>query len=267
MPYIQPNSNNANLIFSESYLPPIGSEADLIFGAAGEVQLYQIHTDENYVYAATSDGLDIYDISSEEKYAYIDYNNGFNTVWANNEKVFVGTTNSGIKYFNKTCISGSITDPIDIYTCLRDFSDLTYYYNLTSNYIKYIHGHDDKILAVTSSGVDVVKIDPQSYRSYTTISGAKKCFMTSTGKFYYIVSGIEWSLNRVDSCLCDWNNPDKSYTTGSGIFESGISLNDIFITENTASDGINNTIFCATSSGIYVISEKDEQYAIYYNEG
>jgi len=70
----------------------------------------------------------------------------------------------------------------------------------------------------------------------------------------------------MDNYFSDWNDPDYSYITGSGIFESGIELNDVFITENTSSNGINNTIFCATSSGVYVIEEETEEYAIYYIE-
>jgi hypothetical protein len=90
--------------------------------------------------------------------------------------------------------------------------------------------------------------------------------MTGDKKFYYTISGTEWSLNRVDSCLGDWQAPDKSYTTGGGILPAGEKINDIFITENTASDGINNTIFCATSNGIFVINESNDEYVIYYIE-
>jgi len=220
----------------------------------------QISTDASYIYVATSIGLKIYDIASELEYAYVTYSGGINTVWNNDNYVFLGTSISGVKYINKTCISGSVVSPYDLVTCLNDFSDLTYYHTLTSDYIRYIHGSGDVLCMVTNSGVDVVKIDPQSYRSYTSISGAKKCFMTAAGKFYYTVSGTEWSLNRVDSCLYDWSVPDKSYTTGSGILPAGEKINDIFITENTASDGVSNTIFCATSSGVFVIDEGTECY-------
>jgi lipid-binding SYLF domain-containing protein len=148
-----------------------------------------------------------------------------------------------------------------------DFSDLTYYSNLTSNYIRYLHGDGEIICAVTNSGVDVVKINPQSYRSYTVISGAKKCFMTSTGKLYYTISGSSnWSLNVRNNPLTDWSEPDYSYITGSGIFSAGIKLNDIYITENTGSDGFNNTVFCATTSGVFVIDETDDTYSVYYKE-
>jgi hypothetical protein len=226
----------------------------------------QISTDASYIYVATSIGLKIYDIASELEYAYVTYSGGINTVWNNDNYVFLGTSISGVKYINKTCISGSVVSPYDLVTCLNDFSDLTYYHTLTSDYIRYIHGSGDVLCMVTNSGVDVVKIDPQSYRSYTSISGAKKCFMTAAGKFYYTVSGTEWSLNRVDSCLYDWSVPDKSYTTGSGVFTAGLELNDIYITEKTGEDKLSNTIFLATTSGIYKIDESNDIYSKYYIE-
>jgi hypothetical protein len=263
MAYIPPNGNAADLIFTEVYTPPAGNAANLIFGLeAGAVELYQIWSDVNYVYAATAEGLDIYDILTESRDAYITYNGGFSTVWGNDDRVFVGTTNSGVKYFNKTCTSGLG----DVTSCLSEFSDLTYYSTLTSNNIKYIHGNDDVVLCVTDAGIDVVKIDPQSYRSYTTTVSGYKGFMTSTGKFYYTVSGTQEAIHRVDSSLWDWITPNKSYLTGGGIFESGITINDIFVTEGTADDGSANTIFAATSSGVYVIDESNDEYVIYYKE-
>jgi hypothetical protein len=266
MSYTPPSSDNANLIFCNSYTPPLGDVADLILGYVSSF-LHQICNDENYVYAATTLGLDIYDIETEEKYAYITYDNGFNTVWANDNRVFLGTTNSGVKYFNKTCISGSVINPYDLSVYFSDLSGLTYYSSLTSNYIKYIHGNGDKLLVITNSGIDVVKLDPQSYRSYTTITSGVKGFMTSTGKFYYTVSGTnEWSIHQLNTCLVDWSLPDSVYRTGGGIFAEGITLNDIFITENTASDGTSNTLFVATSSGVYVIDEFDDSYDVYYIE-
>ena len=245
------------------YTPPTWSGSTYNFGS---LEIRQVWTDADYVYAATDNGLSIYELSSEQTYAYITYSGGLNTLWANDTRVFVGTSDAGIKYLNKTCISGSIVTPYDIGTCLNNFSDLTYYSTLTSNNIRYLHGNDSKVLAITDVGIDVVKIDPQSYRSYTNTTTAYKGFMTSTGKFYYTVSGVEWSLDRVDSTLWDWSNPDYSWITGSGILASGVELNDIFITENTSTHGTDNTIFIATSSGVYVIDEETESYSIYYTE-
>ena len=227
-----------------------------------EATLYHIYTDSAYVYAATSDGLDIYDITSEQKYAYITSQCVVNTVWGNSDKVFIGTTTSGINYFYKTCISGSVDDPYDISECLNPLSDLTYYSTLTSDTIRYLHGYDDTLLVITDSGVDVIKLDPQSFRSYTTMSG-RKGFMTSVNKFYYTTTD---SINRMNNDTYDWSIPDITYATGSGIFEAGITINDIFVTEGTSQDGIEDTLFVATSSGVYVIDEGIGEYIIYYKE-
>jgi hypothetical protein len=223
--------------------------------------LNQIWTDEDYVYAAINIGFDIIDITTESKIGYIEYDTGFSTVWANNDKVFLGTTN-GINYINKTCISGVPLVQEDLLECLIGYSNP---YGITSDDIRYIHGSGDTLLmCCTSLGADVYWGN-YGYRSSTTISGAQKCFMTSTGKFYYTVDkGTEWELNRVDSEKWNWTTPDYSYVTGSGILEAGVSINDIFVTENTASNTIDNTIFVATSSGVCVIDEGGLDNEIYY---
>lgn len=219
-------------------------------------ELYQTFMDENYVYAVTNSGLDLYDVVSEELYSYIDYSDGFTTVWASDSAVYLGTSSSGIKHLTKTCISGSVVSPYDLSSCLNDYLN---YPNITSDSITYIHGNDGYFMCCTDIGVDAI----HDFRSYTTVSGARKCFMTSTGKFYYTVEeSSEWFVNRMNHSLCDWSEPDYSYITGSGILPAGEDINDIFITEETAEDGINNTLFVATSSGVYVI---DEYSLSYYN--
>lgn len=62
MAYTPPVGNDADLIFSGTYSSPSGDDADLIFGGEEEVIrtiLYQIWTDENYVYCATANGLGV----------------------------------------------------------------------------------------------------------------------------------------------------------------------------------------------------------------
>lgn len=228
--------------------------------------LTQVWTDDNYVYASTSEGLDVYDIYSENRYAYITYSGGLNTVWGNDDKVFVGTSDAGVKYINKTCISGSIIEAYKLENCLLDLSSLTAYNDLGTPYIKYIHGNNDILLIVTNSGVSVIKLDPQSYRNYTLNTDVYKGFMTSTGKFYYTVSGTGWSIHRMNVYMGDWTIPEYEYVTGSGILASGIVINDLFVTEGTSSDGVSNTLFIATTSGAYVIDEGTSEYGIYYKE-
>jgi len=225
--------------------------------------LNQIWTDNEYIFVAVDFGLEIVDLFSESKIAYIPYLTGFNTVWADNEKIYLGTTNSGIKYIYKTCISGSISTPYDLSNCLLDYNSP---YGISSPEIKYIHGNGNKLMCCTSSGIDIYWGD-FGYRSTATISGTRKCFMTSTGKFYYTsISGNVWSLNKVSKCLWDWSQPDYTYSTGGDILASGIEINDIFVTERTAANGIDDTIFLATSSGAYIIDSGSNNYNIYYKE-
>ena len=221
--------------------------------------LKQIWTGD-YVYAATISGLDIVDIESEQKYAQLTYSGGFTTVYADNDKVYLGTDGSGVKYINKTCISGSIVSPIELNGCLRNYVEQ----QLTSDEIRYIHGNDEFLMCCTSVGVDVIKKEPYGYRSYTTVSGTRKCFMTSIGKCYYSTcSGTSWELNRVNTPLTDWTTP--SYTYGDPLIASN-EITDMFVTEGTAPDGVSNTLMVATSSGVFIISEEDNQYAVYYTK-
>ena len=242
------------------YSAPTWSGSTYTFGAglAGEVN--QIWTDSDYVYVATNAELSITDIESELVYAYISGN--FNTIWANDDRIFLGTA-SGIKYLYKTCISGSTYTPYNLADCMYDYTPP---YGTTSDSIRYIHGNDDFIMWCTDLGVDVYRLEPNGYRSYTTVSNAYKCFMTSD-KFYYTISGSEWTLSRVNSTLVNWAIPDYSYTTGSGIFGAGLSINDIFITEDTSQNNHDNVIFAATSSGVYVIDEETLNKNVYYTEG
>jgi hypothetical protein len=220
--------------------------------------LKQVWVDDSYVYAATVSGLDITDIESEQRYAKVTYSGGFTTTWADDDKVYLGTNTNGVKYINKTCISGSVLDPIELVTCLTNYIEQP----LTSDEIRYIHGNDGFLMFCTSIGVDVIKKEPHGYRSYTTISGAKKCFMTSTGKCYYsTLSGASWELNRVDISLTDWSTPD--YVYGVPLISSN-EITDMFVTEGTASDGVSNMLMVPTSSGVYVIDESDSFLETYY---
>jgi len=231
------------------YIPPSASGTIYNFQYS-EYTLNQIWSDDDYIYAATSFGLDIIDKIEEDKIAYIHYNGGFNSVWANDDVVYLATSASGIKHFNKTCISGTVLIPENLVVCLSDYTSP---FGITSQTIRYIHGSsDDYLMCCTNSGVDVYYLKPTIYRSSATISGAKKCFMTSTGKFYYTtITGV----NRVDKPLWDWTTPDYEYYAGSGILASGIEVNDIFF---------HDLLFIATTSGVYEINEDTLDYNIYY---
>ena len=238
------------------YVPPTWSGAENYF--ISNANVHQIFSDNTHVYAVADTGLNIYDIVTEDLYAYIIYNDGFNTVWKNSSNIYVGTTNSGIKSVAMTTVSGG--------NLTQHLSTEYQSPKITSNNIKYIHGYNSSILICTNSGVDYISIEnPQTFYSSTIVDNAYKCFLTSKAG-YYTISGTEWSINKRNVLLTDWIEPNVSYVTGSGIFAEGISLNDIYITEGTSSNGTSNCIFCATSSGVYVIDEGApgfEEYAVY----
>ena len=223
--------------------------------------LRQIWSDNDYVYAVTTSGLNVIEIESESLYAYAINTNGFTTVWANDTQIFLGTSSDGVKVMNKNCITGSIVAPHDIVSCVNNYLDDTY---LTSNEIRYIHGYDDRFVCCTTSGVDVVKLEVLGYVNSTTTTDARKCFMTSGLSFYYTtVTGTEHRINRVDGYKSDWSTPDEVYRAGVGWLPDGEEIKDIFATDNTSPVDGYNTVFAATTSGAYVYDEGTNVYHVY----
>ena len=223
-------------------------------------ELYQIHTDENFIYTATSYGLNIFDFSNNLLTAYIPYNEGFTSVWGNNEKIFIGTTASGIKSIDIVTVSGNTSSNYNLTQHLTDLYEEPY---ISSNNIKYIHGNGTNLMICTDSGVEYIKTTGNpTFVSSTSIAGAQKCYLSSTAG-YYTVSGTEWSINRINNMNTSWDEPNRSYITGSGIFSTGLLLNDIYITEGTGSNETSNCVFCATSSGVYIIDETNIDTEIY----
>lgn len=280
------------------YTPPTWSGGTYNFSSEG--YLRQIWTDENYVYAATTVGLRLVDIDSELEYAFIDYSDGFTSVWANDNYVYIGTTSSGVKRVAKTCISGSTASAYDLTHCLRDYKSSP---QITSDNTRYVHGNGNKIIICTDDGVDVFddtgSTEIYSYKVFDAETEARKGFMCSDGSFYYLsvtvsgatYSGIDqwepyqwiddpdlqwsvlvltssgteyWYLNRVDDYRYDWTTPDKVYYPADEIFSAGLEFKDIFATTGTSVSGINNTLFVATTSGVYIIDEETQETKIFY---
>ena len=224
--------------------------------------LKQIWTDDTYVYAVTTDGLNIIDLDSELPYAHITYSGGFNSVWADATKVYLATPASGIKYIEKTCISGSTASPYELVTCLIDYLNEP---AILSDMVRYIHGNNGHMIISTASGVNYRGPDLYYNRAEAHTKLARKVFITSTGKMYYTTwDGNTWKINIKNADNQDWTTPDKVYETGTFLINSGVDILDIFITEGTSDTGVNNTIFVATTSGIFVIDEDLDEADTYY---
>lgn len=224
--------------------------------------LKQIWTDDIYVYAATTDGLNIIELESESAYAHVTYSGGFISVWSDANKVYLATPEAGVKYINKPCISGSTISPYELITCLTDYLNEP---DILSDQVRYLHGNNGHMIFSTASGVNYRGADPYYQRAETGTKLARKVFITSSGKMYYVTwDGSTWKINIKNADNQDWSTPDKTYETGSLLINAGVDILDIFVTEGTSDTGIANTIFIATTSGIFVIDEETEEGKTYY---
>lgn len=217
--------------------------------------LNQIWTDDTYVYAATSRGLNIIDIETEEVVSN-EYSYPYTTVWANDDTIFLGTC-SGIKYLNKSSIV-----PGEIYTGLLDYVSAP---EITDDDIRYLHGNHHKLMCCTVEGVDIIGLVTH-YITHTIISGGgKKCFAAENDKFYYTVSGSnDQYINRLDSNTGDWVTPDYTYTIDMGFLSGASGINDIYVTAGTSLAGNEyNTLFVGTNYGVHIRDEGTGIYAIY----
>jgi hypothetical protein len=258
-----PTITGSTFNFTGVYSPPTWSGTTHLY-TFGSVfpNVRQIWADNDYVFAACAEGLNIIDIASEKQYSFITYSGGFTTVWANEDRVFLGTHTNGIKYIDKSYIIGDIGLPPEL-TCLSGYATTP---RLRSNDVRYIHGYGDFIACCTAYGVQTLGI--YGSESETLTPDAWKCFMTPSAALYYTTSGTTWAVNKVLYGQCDWVNPSTTYSAdGYSAILPGARINDIFITEGTSTAGSNyNTIFLATSSGVVIIDDGTNEGVVYYTE-
>lgn len=205
-----------------------------------------IWTEEQYIYKATSSGVNVYDLATEALVSVACWNEGINSVWANTDYVFMATTNSGILWLSVSTISGSsdVTDQLSTY---KNYPDIT------NEHVNYLHGAGNYLCVTTIGGVDHINLTTNS-GIYTTVSGAQKCYQTENGRFYYC---FDDSLNIVYDNTQNWTNPGYVYSAGDSIVPAGITINDMFVTEGTSAyQSSDNVIFLATTSGAAMIEER-----------
>jgi hypothetical protein len=222
-------------------------------GVSPDSVLYQLCNDGVYVYVAHSTGVSIIDLKSEDLVCKADEAGGFNSIAVNNTTVYLGTYCSGVYFFNKSSIYGTKDFIGNIES---DVHSLSTSYLPSSQEISNLSIYDTDLAIVTPSGLDVIGTGPgKEFKSSTTSSGITKSFLTSKKEIYYIEYSDEWSLCKTKPYLCDWEAPTIRYTIGASFLEWEVELNDLFITEGTSSNGVDNTIFLTTTSGIYVYDE------------
>lgn len=202
--------------------------------------LYQnVWTQGNHIYHTTNSGIDVYNSDASSLLYHVGLPNAATAVWADNTYIYMGTLTSGVY---RSTISGAAS-PYRIEP------------NITSNETTYLHGAGEFLCVTTISGVDQYNV-VSGTRIYTSISGATKCYQTSTGEFYYAVSV---DLNAVYSTASNWSDPDYIYDD----LLYATVINDIHVTEGTSSYNNNNIIFLGTDQGAHVIEERrgDEENA------
>lgn len=214
--------------------------------------LNHLYISDDYIFAATTSGLYVSDVYSPNTIqSYIPIDGGCTSVWCDSGYTFIATHNGVYKTDRR------LQQPIAIY--------LEYPF-INSNNVSYIHGNGNFIISCTDVGVNITR----RFSEYTTnceVENSTKCFVTVGGQYYYNSStGDEYSVNKLYSNNSDWSLADVVYTTGSGFLCSGVTINDVFVTENTSINHGSNTLFIATSSGVYIYDEGSSDYYIFSND-
>ena len=225
----------------------------------------KVYHNFNKIFLATTSGLNIY-TQDGELGAYSSTAGGFTTVGASTDYIILGTPNDGLKRIDPNDIELNTASPIDITTSIEDFN-IT---NMTSSNIRYLHVSENglNMTVCTTSGVDLIKFHTgYDFHTKTYIEGALKCF-SGYDNLYYTVSGTSTSgtTSGTDYYLCkqeyspyDWDTPTKTYNYNDGPFASGIVLYDLYVTDLDYT-----LIYCATSSGIYIINDDMLEVTILY---
>jgi hypothetical protein len=144
-----------------------------------------------YIYTATASGVTIYNVDLEY-INNIQFQFGVNSVWANNDYVYMGTSVSGVYRCLTNTISG--TPLVERYK---------YYPDITSDTITYVHGKDDYLCVSTISGIDRIRLSTND-REHIVEDAISKCFQTSIGDYYYITNSF-CNIIGLDDNLFGWD--------------------------------------------------------------
>ena len=247
--------HNKFIFHDSTYSIISGSGLDIHFGYVYK-EGYFTWVDESFIYHTNKELLSVY--SAEDGWKVVDsvYNYDFTSVFSSPNKVYFGTDTLGILYLDKEILTNHPTSS-GVYSSFETYKQ---YPEITGNYVRHIHGYNDRLVCVTNSGIDYIKQEPNGYRSLHQTEYARRCFVTEDGSLYYITtSGSHTQVNRCVNCLTDWSEPDVSYS----FFEPGVYVNDLKVHKlNTGS-----LVLLATNYGVYVINEQNETIDIYRKIG
>jgi hypothetical protein len=205
----------------------------------------------NYIFKPTISGIEIYN-TTPTRLGFISSGNPYfgslmNVVWANEDYLYIGTSQSGVLRSPMSSIASGIYNNVQTYKSYPD---------ITNNNVLDIYGNGDYLCVATTSGVDELHISTADHY-FTTVSGAQRCFQTASG-IYYTISG---NLHAVYDLNSNWTTP--SYTYNSTKHES-------FVEVNTINDlvVVSGVICVGTNAGVVTIfeargNERTSPYKIY----
>ena len=137
--------------------------------------------------------------------------------------------------------------------------------DILSDKVRYLHGNNGHMIFSTASGIDYRGEDVYYQRAQGFTKISRKVFITPSGRMYYTTwDGSTWKVNIKYADNQDWTEPNKTYETGTFLINAGVDILDIFVTEGTSATGASNTIFIATTSGVFVIDEEEDLGGTYY---
>jgi hypothetical protein len=188
---------------------------------------------DNLTFKSTVSGVNVYDKLTEALSGTISHNAGVTSVWANNDYLYIGTTNSGVIWTPMSSISGSVYDNLSIYKVYPD---------VCNDNVNYLHGDVNYICVATISGVNIFDLTTNSGVYTNSSIVADKCHQMSDRTSYYIY----------DDKLRTVYNDDSTYLYGSGdgIIPTILGMNDLYVVS-----GDKNIIYLATTSGVVVVEE------------
>ncbi len=192
----------------------------------------------------------VYDKLTEILLGTVNHDSGVNSVWANDDYLYIATTNSGVLMSPMSSISGSIYNDLSIYKTYPDISNES---------VNYIHGDGNYLCVATISGAHIFDLTTNSGVYTNTSILADKCHQLADRTSYYIYD------NNLRTVYND--NSTHLYSAGDGLIPTVSGINDVYVVSGTK-----NLILLATTDGVTVIEENKGVEAIsrfkyYYIEG
>lgn len=218
--------------------------------SGGLLTLRQVYLDGLFIYTLTVDGCSIFNFDTGVKIAYINYTGGFTAIYITDMFIYFGTSSGGLKY----CFKDIIIDNGYVTNLSSSLKAHDFYYNSEGLFIKYIHGSVNTIVVTTELGISVINNSLLSFKSLCLYNNVQQCWLTSKLQLYYIViENTQFYIYKLNSIKCDWTYNSTVSLCGGIFLPSGTSITDFYVTENTAIDKYGDTIFIATTNGVYIV--------------